>query len=282
MHLLISAAWAVAIEEWTLYAHTQGWTSTTIRTRRDHLHLYARRLGTSDPWAVEPTQLVAWFSRQEWRQETKRGHRATLRNFYGWGSSTGRCATSPALALPRVRPAVPQALDCPDDAYAHALARADQRTRLMIRLGAEVGCRRAEIAQVWPSRDLVRDLTGWSLDVQGKGGRLRTVPLEAALAEELLALGPGWAFPGDDNGHLSPRWVGTLVSRALPAPWTTHSLRHRFGQRNHEVDHDLALVQELMGHASITTTRAYVRNSKARLRATVEAASGVGPVRKIA
>lgn len=281
MHMLIAAGWAVAIDQWTRFARTQGWASTTIRTRRDHLHRYARSLG-SDPWTVQPAQLVDWFLAQRWKQETRRGHRATLRNFYGWAARQGYVEESPALALPRVRPATPRALDCPDDAYVMALAVSDVRTRLMIRLGAEAGLRRFEIAQVWPARDLVEDLAGWSLDVQGKAGRLRTVPLPEGLAAELRSLGPGPAFPGKENGHLSARWVGTLVSRALPGTWSTHSLRHRFGQRTHDVDHDLALVQELLGHASITTTRAYVRNDKARLRATVEAAAGVGPVAQVA
>lgn len=279
MHMLISAAWGLAIEEWTRFALAQGWASSTIRTRRDHLHLYARRLGVPDPWAVEPEQLVAWFARQPWRQETRRAHRSTLRSFYGWAAREGLVATSPALALPRVRPAVPSALDCPDDAYVAALARADVRTRLMIRLGAEVGLRRCEIAALWPERDLVRDLAGWSLEVQGKGGRLRVVPISEGTAAELHALGAGFAFPGNDNGHLSARWVGTLVSRALPGRWTAHSLRHRFAQRAHEVDRDLTVVQELLGHASILTTRVYVRTPKDRLRTTVEAVAGAGPVR---
>lgn len=149
----------------------------------------------------------------------------------------------------------------------------------MIRLGAEVGLRRCEIAKVRPERDLVEDLGGWSLDVQGKGGRLRTVPLTELMAAELRGLGAGYAFPGKVDGHLSERWVGTLVSRALPGSWTTHSLRHRFGQRTHEVERDLTIVQELLGHASILTTRVYVRTDRDRLRSTVEAAAGTGRVR---
>lgn len=278
MHSQISAAWHVAITQWTLFALTQGWSSTTIRTRTDHLKLYARRLDR-DPWSVSAEQLVGWFTRQPWKQETRRAHRSTLRSFYNWGAQAGYLDVSPALALPRVRASAPRALDCPDEAYVLGLATADVRTRLMIRLGAEVGLRRMEIAQVWPERDLVPDLDGYSLDIQGKGGRPRTVPLTELMSVELRSLGAGYAFPGAVDGHLSPRWVGTLVSRALPGPWTTHSLRHRFGQRSHDVERDLVVVQELLGHSSILTTRRYVRTDRQRLRSTVSAAAGVGPVR---
>lgn len=267
----ISAAWEVAIEEWLRYAHTMGWASTTIRTRVDHLRVLARRLGC-DPFGVEPLQLAAWFNAQRWSTETRRGHRQTLRAFYGWAAKSGRVAVSPALSLPKVRPAPPRPRPTPDDVYVRALAGARPRERLMLRLGAEIGLRRREVALVH-SDDLFQDLDGWSLVVHGKGGKERVLPLPPLLAAELLALPKGYAFPGDVDGHLSPRWVGTLVSRLMPEPWTMHTLRHRFADRTHQVEHDLVIVQELLGHASIVTTRAYVPVRRDRLRATVEIAA---------
>lgn len=134
-----------------------------------------------------------------------------------------------------------------------------------------MGLRRAEIAQVH-SRDLVEDLAGWSLVVHGKGGRVRVLPLPGGLARELRRLPAGWAFPGDDGGHLSPRWTGKLVNRLLTPPWTIHSLRHRFAARVWEASGaDLFVVQELLGHASPVTTRVYVPVTGDKLRAAVEA-----------
>lgn len=138
----------------------------------------------------------------------------------------------------------------------------------MLRLAAEAGLRRAEIARIH-SRDLVDDLLGWSLVVHGKGGRERVVPLPVPLALELRGYGPGYVFPGADRGHLSARWVGKLVSRALPRPWTTHTLRHRFATRAYQLERDLLAVQTLLGHASPVTTQRYVAQDEARLRATV-------------
>lgn len=98
------------------------------------------------------------------------------------------------------------------------------------------------------------------------------LPLPHDLAAELRGLPAGYAFPGND--HLSPRWVGKLVADAMPDAWTMHSLRHRFATRAYAVDRDVFAVQELLGHASPTTTRAYVLVDRKRLRATVDRANG--------
>jgi integrase len=69
----------------------------------------------------------------------------------------------------------------------------------MIRLGAECGLRRAEIAQV-NSRDVMDDLLGRSLIVHGKGDKQRIVPLPDDLADSIETC-HGWLFTG--------RWSGT-------------------------------------------------------------------------
>lgn len=150
------------------------------------------------------------------------------------------------------------------------MSRARPRERLMLRLAAECGLRRAEIAGIH-SRDLVDDLLGWSLVVHGKGDRDRVVPLPVAIALELRAQPEGWVFPGDDDGHLSPRWVGRVTARLLPEGWTLHTLRHRFATRAYAVDRDLLTVQTLLGHASPVTTRRYVALPDDALRRTVDA-----------
>ena len=80
----------------------------------------------------------------------------------------------------------------------------------------------------------------------------------------------GYLFPGRDNGHLSPRYVGKMIRDLLPGDWTMHTLRHRFGTRAYALTSDLLLVQEMLGHASPTTTRRYVEYDRARMRAAVE------------
>jgi integrase len=86
----------------------------------------------------------------------------------------------------------------------------------------------------------------------------------------LARMPEGYVFPGQDDGHLSPRYVGKLLATLLPEGWTMHTLRHRFATRAYALRSDLLLVQEMLGHASPTTTRRYVEYDRARMRAVVE------------
>ena len=147
--------------------------------------------------------------------------------------------------------------------------RADARERVMLRLAAEVGMRRAEVAQVH-TRDVTEDMVGHSLLVHGKGGRERMVPLPRSLGRTLAEWEPGFIFPGQDHGHLSPRYVGKLMTELLPDGWTMHALRHRFATRLYALRSDLLMVQEALGHSSPTTTRRYIQYDRDRMRAAME------------
>jgi integrase len=136
----------------------------------------------------------------------------------------------------------------------------------MLRLANELGMRRGEVAQVHPENDLVRDLVGWSLLVHGKGSRNRVLPLPADLAEVLRAAPSGYLFPSPTGTHLTPHWVGTLVSRALQDGTTMHQLRHLCATEVHDQTHDLRLVQTLLGHASLATTQRYVAVDDSKVR----------------
>jgi integrase len=177
--------------------------------------------------------------------------------FYGWAQGTGRMEGNPAESLPSIRAMAPNPRPTPDFAYRRALLAGDQRAVLMLRLAADCGLRRGEVAQVH-SRDLEQDLGGWSLVVHGKGGKIRVVPLPASLAEQLLALPQGYCFPGQDSGHLSPQWVGTVIGRLLGG-YGMHSLRHRFATLSYMSDHDVFTLQAVLGHSSSETTRRYVQ-----------------------
>lgn len=263
-------AWRTAILEWQRWARAGGAPETTIRTRREHLQLLAKSMPVG-PWSVSADDLVEWFAGRAWAPNTRRSRRTTLRAFYRWAVEVGHVEVSPALAIPAGEVPRPNPRPVPDRAYDAALAAASPRERLICRLAAEHGLRRAEVAQIH-SDDLFEDLDGWTLVVHGKGGRDRLVPLLDDVAHQLQRLGPGWAFPGRYGpGHLSPRWVGRIIARLLPGDYTMHKLRHRAGSRWYEESgHDLFATQELLGHASPATTRVYVRVDAARLRRTVE------------
>lgn len=265
--------WRVAIAAWADDARSgqRPAPETTIKTRVEHLQLLAKGIGVG-PWDVTGEQLVAWFSGRDWKPNTYRSRRTTYRAFYAWAVAAGHVSTSPAHSVPAGEVPEPDPRPVPDRHVWTALAMATPRERLMIELAGDYGMRRAEVAVVWPENDLYEDLTGWTLIAHGKGGKVRHLPLEDDTAARLRRLGPGYAFPGRDNGHLSPRWVGTLISRLLPEDYTMHKLRHRAGTQWHDETGDIAVVQDLLGHADPKTTRAYVKSNARRKRAAVEGA----------
>lgn len=254
-----TAAWGGEIEAWATALRAAGRSEETIRLRTHHVGRLGRWAGDRGPWALTLDDLLAWTGGQRWQPDTRRSVRASLRGFYRWAHLTGRVEADPAVGLPTIPPTPPAATPAPPHAVGQALAEADERVHLMIRLAHEVGLRRGEVARIHVGRDLTRDLLGWTLRVHGKGGRVRDVPLPDDLAAALAARGPGWAFPGDDDGHLSPDWVGKLVGRLLPGGVTMHDLRHLCATELHDDTHDLRAVQRLLGHASVATTERYVR-----------------------
>ena len=134
--------------------------------------------------------------------ETRRSHRNTAVSFFGWAHRGGHLPTDPAADLPVMRAATPAPRPAPDSAWSAALATADPRVRLMLRLAAEAGLRRAEIARVY-RRDLTVGHAGATLLVHGKGGKLRALPIGDDLAAGILNIrsaevdgADGWLFPG--------------------------------------------------------------------------------------
>lgn len=265
---MLTQEWQTAIEGFLSHERAAGRRSNTNRARREHLNHLARRV-TVGPWQVTADILIDYLSGQEWAPETRRGRRTSLHKFYTWGQYRGLVVVNPVDAAPVVRMTKGRARPAPDQVYHEALMAAHPREKLMLRLAAEVGLRRAEVAQVH-SRDVVEDMVGRSLIVHGKGGKERTVALPESLGRALAFAEPGYLFPGDDDGHLSPRYVGKLIRDLLPGEWTMHTLRHRFGTRLYGYTRDVLLVQEAMGHASPSTTRIYIPYDSERGRAAID------------
>lgn len=262
--------WVEALEWYEMTLGAAGAPDTTVGLRLYHLRRLARESGLTTPWQATSADLLQFMAGHRWAGETRRSYRSSLRSFYRAGHAAGRIDEDPALGLPSIKPTPPRPRPVPHDDYAMALALASPRDRLMLRLAAEAGLRRAEVAQVH-SRDLLEDLGGWSLEVHGKGGKHRLVPLTESLARELRLLPAGWVFPGAIDGHVSAKWVGTIVGRLLPDGYSMHKLRHMFATDAYALDRDLFTVQDLLGHASPVTTRAYVLTPDGAKRATVEA-----------
>jgi len=261
--------WDVLVDGFLRELAAGGRPATTVRLRREQLSFIAHsvRVPVRD---VSRDVLMGWLAAHSWSVETRRSYVAALRVFFGWAHDNGHLGDNPAARLPAIKPSGARPRPIPDDAYAAALARADERVALMLRCATEAGLRRAEIACLH-SQDLSRDIAGYSVLVHGKGGRDRVIPIPDGLAVSLRAAS-GWVFPSARGGHISPRWVGQACAAVLPDPWTLHSCRHRYATRAYAGTRDLRSVQTLLGHTSPGITQRYVAVTGVDLRAAMDAA----------
>ncbi len=143
-----------------------------------------------------------------------------------------------------------------------------------LRISEALGLKRGDIG----SRDTVT--------VSGKGRKERMVPVlpqVAKLIADYLALCPydlpadGPLFVGAKGGPLSPRIVQLAMERmrgalGLPDTATPHALRHSFATHLLGRGGDLRTIQDLLGHASLSTTQVYTGVDSARLLAAYKAA----------
>ncbi len=125
-----------------------------------------------------------------------------------------------------------------------------------------------------------------SLRITGKGGRMRHVPvlpqvrrlIDGYLAVCPFALPPGGPlFVGARGGPLGPRPIQLAMAAlrgalGLPDTATPHALRHSFATHLLARGGDLRTIQELLGHASLSTTQIYTAVDTAHLMASYRAA----------
>ena len=120
---------------------------------------------------------------------------------------------------------------------------------------------------------------GETIRIRGKGGKERIVPILPAIVAAIdlyrrlcpYDLTPDEPlFRGKRGGGLNPRLVQRAMEDArhrlgLPASATPHAMRHSFATHLLAAGGDLRAVQELLGHASLSTTQAYTAIDAARL-----------------
>jgi integrase/recombinase XerC len=117
------------------------------------------------------------------------------------------------------------------------------------------------------------------LRIKGKGGKERLVPVLPVAREAVEIYVKICPYPVERNeplfrgargGPLNPRLIALAMEQArlrlgLPATATPHALRHSFATHLLAAGGDLRSIQELLGHASLSTTQAYTAVDAARL-----------------
>jgi site-specific recombinase XerD len=271
-----SPAWETELTAYRAAMRAAGRPESTVQVRMSQLRRFARENASLEPLSVTLDDLLEWLGTKRWAAETRRAQRSAFRSFYSWAKATGRITKNPAKKMPVIAKGQPHARPALDSDYTLALTKASKRERLALRLAAEMGLRCAEVASVH-GRDVSGSAGTWSLTVHGKGNKIRVLPLRDDLAGALRTAGDGFVFPGQWEGHLSPHYLGKLISALLPAGVTMHMLRHRFATKAYDVDRDVFSVQQLLGHASPATTQGYVQLSDSSLRRLVDAVAAGRP-----
>jgi site-specific recombinase XerD len=206
---------------------------------------------------------------------------AAIRTFYGQLVERGEIQANPAelVATPKKDSYLPRVLK-PGEVAAlleriPASTPLDLRDRAMLELAYAAGLRAEELVNL----DLgSMDPDAEEVRVEGKGGRTRVVPVgEHAwrALDRYLARGRPTLDAGDEhalflskNGRrLSTSDVRRRVARRVrQAGISPHTLRHSFATHLLEGGADLRAIQELLGHASVSTTQTYTRVESRRLK----------------
>ena len=196
------------------------------------------------------------------------------RGFYSYLMRDHRCLSNPCVGLraPKAPRMLPHALS-PDEAV-RLVARQvetplDIRDKAMFELLYSSGLRLAELVSLDP---IDMDFADASVRVTGKGNKTRIVPLGshaiAALQAWLGARDPlakpdeTALFVGKNGRRISPRTVQLQlrqwgIRQGIASGVHPHLLRHSFATHVLQSSGDLRAVQEMLGHASISTTQVY-------------------------
>lgn len=255
-----------------LSAHTHS----AYRGDLNQLLAWLQQQAITDWQHLEPMQVRAWMA-----ELYRSGHAvrsitrklSALRSFYQYLIVEGMAKNNPAQGIrpPRGEKRLPKTLDVDRvDQFLEQLPQQtplDKRDRAILELLYSSGLRLAELVGLdLPDLDLEQGL----VRVLGKGNKERILPVgrQARVAlqnwldvREQLAKDAAAVFVGARGQRINPSVVREQIRRAgnleLGQHVHPHMLRHSFASHVLESSQDLRAVQEMLGHANISTTQIY-------------------------
>jgi site-specific recombinase XerD len=279
-------AYGVDVEQFALWAGAQG-------------------LGPREVDSKAVRRYIARLSEQKRAPATSARKLAALRALFASQREHGHISQNPAdlVSTPRRASHLPRVLSAREAARLldriPASGPLELRDRALFELAYACGLRAEELVSL---RTADVDHDGEQLRVEGKGRKTRFVPVgEPAMAAVRLylerarpALAPGEESRAEEDGgppeasgtsaaardalflSKNGRPLGTSDVRrrlrtwalraGLPAGYSPHALRHSFATHLLDGGADLRTIQELLGHASVSSTQIYTRVESARLR----------------
>jgi integrase/recombinase XerC len=286
------------MEQWLahLQANRRYSEHTLAAYRQDLRHLIACHAGTALEQYTEShiRQAIARLHSQGLKPRSLARALAAWRGFYQWWAPGAGMESNPAAGIraPKAPRSLPKALsveqaqvlldrpglpapktplECRDQAMFEVLYSSGLRLAELVSLDWRYTRQGSYESQSWVQ------LQEHEATVKGKGGKTRSVPLGAkaiAAIERWLDVRSGLLAPGIDAGaalflgargkRISPRVVQLQLDKlatlaGLPVHVHPHSLRHSFASHMLQSAQDLRAVQEMLGHANISTTQIYTR-----------------------
>ena len=249
------------------------------------------KAGEDFPWdSVQVVQIrsyLAWLNRENYSRRTIARRISSLRSFYKYLLREEYIAQNPftKVRTPKLDKRLPvfleegeidSLLDLPDDS---ALGLRDQAVLEML---YATGCRVSELAGM---RLADLDLSGLFVLLHGKGNKDRIVPIGNTCKNAFLKYFARsrvplmlkyhveehqFVFVNNRGGALTDRSVRRILDKyvqklALQKNVSPHTIRHTFATHLLEHGADLRAVQELLGHASLSTTQIYTHITNERI-----------------
>jgi integrase/recombinase XerD len=292
------------VERYLLAKRAMGYSELTLNNRRSHLTRFARYLegiGITEISALTRESIEAYMEELSWAPvrvgklmtpATRNVRLTSIRSFCAWLLESDVVPLNPAIdvvycrepnALPKNVPSeeeMKRLLAAPD-----AQSRLGFRDRVVLELLYSTGLRLRELCGL--DVDELELEQGFVLVRRGKGDKARVVPL-GRLAVDLVRsylseirpwLRQGCADPANEPAlvlsrygqRLGPRGVAKIIARiakkaGLAGRITPHSFRHACATHMLRGGANIRHLQELLGHAKLTSTEIYTRVSISELK----------------
>ena len=225
--------------------------------------------------SVDIRQLIAQLHRQNLNGKSLQRLLSAIRSFYTYLNRQGFCKTNPAtgVSAPKTARPLPKVLDTDQMSQLFNASSDDWidcRDMAMMELFYSSGLRLTELATLQINQ---LDMSEGIVNVTGKGNKQRVLPVGkmalTAIKKWLQVRPLKLSATNDNTMFISSR--GTAISnraiqarlkhqaikQGLPQHLHPHMLRHSFASHMLESSGDLRSVQEMLGHANITTTQVY-------------------------
>lgn len=250
------------ITSYDLDQRNRGLTAASRKAARYVVTSFDHWMGDRSVLEATKADIEDWLGTKDITARTRAWYVTMLAGFFRWAIREEHTDVDPTVRIvrPKLRRLLPRPISDAD--LRLALDCASPRVRCWLALGAYQGLRAAEIAALRREEVLEAHDPPLLVVANGKGGKSAVLPLNRDVELALQAFGlPRSGYIWRPEAPLSPKTVSKYVSahlRGLGIEATLHQARHWFGSTIYRTTRDIRLCQELMRHASLQTTQAYV------------------------